>query len=63
MNARLALPAADLIVGTMRWLQMAFAASVPLQHHDQTRFRPSDRMAGWDSHPQEIADLHGVLVY
>ena len=24
-------------------------------------FRPSDRWAGWDSHPREIADLHGVL--
>jgi hypothetical protein len=24
-------------------------------------FRPSDRLAGWDSHPLEIADLHGVL--
>ena len=24
-------------------------------------FRPSDRLAGWDSHPREIADLHGVL--
>ena len=46
MNARLALPAADLIVGTIHCLQMAFAASVPLQHHDQTRPRPSDRLAG-----------------
>ena len=59
MNARLAL--ADLIVGTMRCLQMSFAASVPLQNHDQTRPRPSDRLAGWDSHPLEIAVLHGVL--
>ena len=25
-------------------------------------FRPSDRLAGWDSHPLEIADFHGVLV-
>jgi hypothetical protein len=25
-------------------------------------FRPSDRWAGWDSHPREIADFHGVLV-
>jgi hypothetical protein len=24
-------------------------------------FRPSDRLAGWDSHPLEIADFHGVL--
>ena len=22
---------------------------------------PSDRLAGWDSHPLEIADFHGVL--
>ena len=60
MNGRLALPAADLIVGTVRCLQMAFAASVPLHHHDQTRSRPSDRLAGWDSHPLEIAVFHGV---
>src|SRR5476651_418086 len=26
-------------------------------------FRPSDRLAGWDSHPLKIADFHGVLVY
>ena len=25
-------------------------------------FRPSDRLAGWDSHPLEIADFHGILV-
>ena len=61
MIAQLALPAADLIVGTMRCKQRAFAACVPLQHHDQTRPRPSDRLAGWDSHPLEIADFHGVL--
>ena len=61
MSARLTLQAADLIVGTMRCLQMAFAASVPLQHHDQTQPRPSDRLAGWDSHPLEIAVFHGVL--
>ena len=24
-------------------------------------FRPSDRLAGWDSHPLKIADFHGVL--
>jgi hypothetical protein len=24
-------------------------------------FRPSDQLAGWDSHPLEIADFHGVL--
>ena len=24
-------------------------------------YRPSDRLAGWDSHPPKIADLHGVL--
>jgi hypothetical protein len=24
-------------------------------------FRPSDRLARWDSHPLEIADFHGVL--
>ena len=24
-------------------------------------FRPSDRLAGWDSHPREVADLHGIL--
>jgi hypothetical protein len=23
--------------------------------------RPSDRLAGWDSHPLEIADFHGVV--
>ena len=23
-------------------------------------FRPSDRLAGWDSHPLEIADFHAV---
>jgi hypothetical protein len=23
--------------------------------------RPSDRLAGWDSHPLEIAAFHGVL--
>jgi hypothetical protein len=63
MNARLALPAAILIAGTMRCLQIAFAASVPLQHHDQTRPRPSDRLAGWDLHPLEIADLHGILSF
>ena len=62
MIAQLALPTADLIVGNMRCLQMAFAASVPLHHHDQTRSRPSDRLAGWDSHPLEIAVFHGVLV-
>ena len=62
MIARMSWPAADLIVGTMCRLQMAFAASVPLQHHDQTRPRPSDRLAGWDSHPLEIADFQGVLV-
>ena len=61
MSARLTLQAADLIVGTMHCLQMAFAASVPLQHHDQTRPQPSDRLAGWDSHPLEIAAFHGVL--
>ena len=61
MIARLPWPAADQIVGTMRGKQMAFAASVPLQHHDQTRLRPSDRLAGWDSHPLEIADFHGIL--
>ena len=59
MNARLALPAADLIVGTMRCLQMAFAASVPLQHHDQTR--PAERPIG-GSHPLEMPTFHtGVL--
>ena len=26
-------------------------------------FRPSDQLAGWDSHLLEIADLHGVLVF
>ncbi len=26
-------------------------------------FRPSDRLAGWDSHPLEIADFHGILVF
>ena len=26
-------------------------------------FRPSDRLAGWDSHPLEIADFHGVLSF
>ena len=26
-------------------------------------FRPSDRLAGRDSHPLEIADLHGVLSF
>jgi hypothetical protein len=26
-------------------------------------FRPSDRLAGWDSHPLKIADFHGVLAY
>ena len=25
-------------------------------------FRPSDRLAGWDSHPLKIADFHGILV-
>ena len=25
-------------------------------------FRPSDRLAGWVSHPLEIADFHGILV-
>jgi hypothetical protein len=25
-------------------------------------FRPSDRLAGWDSHPLEIADFQGILV-
>ena len=25
-------------------------------------FRPSDRLAGWDSHPLEIANFHGILV-
>jgi hypothetical protein len=29
--------------------------------HRSGCFRPSDRLAGWDSHPLEIADLHGVL--
>jgi hypothetical protein len=24
-------------------------------------FRPSDRLAGWDSHPLEISDFHGIL--
>ncbi len=24
-------------------------------------FRPSDRLAGWDSHPLEIANFHGIL--
>ena len=24
-------------------------------------FRPSDRLAGWDSHPLEIADFRGIL--
>jgi hypothetical protein len=24
-------------------------------------FRPSDRLAGWDSHPLKIADFHGIL--
>ena len=24
-------------------------------------YRPSDRLAGWDSHPLEIADFHGIL--
>ena len=24
-------------------------------------FRPSDRLAGWDLHPLEIADFHGIL--
>jgi hypothetical protein len=24
-------------------------------------FRPSDQLAGWDSHPLEIADFHGVV--
>src|SRR5476651_1558218 len=26
-------------------------------------FRPSDRLAGWNSHPLEIADFHGVLSF
>jgi hypothetical protein len=26
-------------------------------------YRPSDRLAGWDSHPLEIADFHGVHVF
>lgn len=26
-------------------------------------FRPSDRLAGWDSHPLEIADFHGLLSF
>jgi hypothetical protein len=26
-------------------------------------FRPSDRWAGWDSHPREIADLDGGLSF
>ena len=30
--------------------------------HRSDCFRPSDRLAGWDSHPLEIADFHGVLV-
>jgi len=30
--------------------------------HRSGCFRPSDRLAGRDSHPLEIADLHGVLV-
>jgi hypothetical protein len=29
--------------------------------HRSGCFRPSDRLAGWDSHPLEIADFHGVL--
>ena len=30
--------------------------------HRSDCFRPSDRLAGWDSHPLEIADFHGILV-
>ena len=26
-------------------------------------FRPGDRLAGWDSHPLEIADFHGIPVF
>ena len=31
--------------------------------HRSDCFRPSDRLAGWDSHPLEIADFHGVLSF
>jgi hypothetical protein len=29
--------------------------------HRSDCFRPNDQLAGWDSHPLEIADFHGVL--
>jgi hypothetical protein len=61
MNARLALPAADLIVGIKRHLQMTFAASVPLQHHDQIRpaVRPIGRVGFASTGDRR---LHGILV-
>ena len=39
---------------------MSFETRCPVLHRPGC-FRPSDQLAGWDSHPLEIADLHGVL--
>ena len=38
----------------------SFESGCPVLHRPDC-FRPSDRLAGWDSHPLEIADFHGVL--
>ena len=40
----------------------SFDTRCPVPHHPDC-FRPSDQLAGWDSHPLEIADFHGVLSY
>jgi hypothetical protein len=37
----------------------SFDTHCPVLHRPGC-FRPSDRWAGWDSHPREIADVHGV---
>ena len=50
----------------IRWLVgvchalMSFGTRCPALHRSGC-FRPSDRLAGWDSHPLEIAGFHGVL--
>lgn len=38
-----------------------FDTRCPVPHRSGC-FRPSDLLAGWDSHPPEISDFHGVLV-
>ena len=47
------------VVGVCHAL-MSFDTRCPVIHRSGC-FRPSDQMAGWDSHPLEIADFHGVL--